>query len=496
MTFETPAAARRSATQRVRTAVETSAGITRGRLARELNLPLGTVTTAAAALLRSGAIVERPMPGPADGTAKAGRPALHLLPAGPVRTVGAIVWSLGRLQAAIATYEGAILERTELAATDGRDPALLDPAVAFVMRAIVTDERSYAAPDRLVLGVPAPFQRGVGISMLRPPVPDPRSPEEANGPGTASRSGFDDAFDDDIDDDVKRGFHPRIDSTTTHDGDDASGLDLAPDTDFDSYLDPDADLDLDLNPDLDPRELLRRRREADHAAPGNYVPWLRTDPTAEISERLGIPVVIENDANLGAFGEARVGAARGHQSLVYLKLDERSVGAGLVLGGRLHRGAAGFAGEIAHVNLTENGPLCACGSRGCLVTRIKVLFGEMMLTAYDRPVSFAELLELAAAGEAGPVRVLRDVGRVLGRPLADLCTLLNPSMLVLDGSLGPAARHLRAGLAEQIDRYAGPPAAAALRIRAGELGADADIIGAVELARLAARAPHFTPARR
>jgi predicted NBD/HSP70 family sugar kinase len=93
------------------------------------------------------------------------------------------------------------------------------------------------------------------------------------------------------------------------------------------------------------------------------------------------------------------------------------------------------------------------------------------------------VLGLADADEPAPVRVLREVGRTLGRTLADLCTFLNPGALILDGALGGAGRHVLVGLAEQIERYCAPAVAASLTLVPGELGADADIRGAIRLAR-------------
>jgi predicted NBD/HSP70 family sugar kinase len=79
--------------------------------------------------------------------------------------------------------------------------------------------------------------------------------------------------------------------------------------------------------------------------------------------------------------------------------------------------------------------------------------------------------------------VLREVGRILGRPLADLCTFLNPGMVILDGTLGGAGRHVLSGLTEQIERYCAPAVAASLTVASGTLGVDADVLGAVRLAR-------------
>jgi predicted NBD/HSP70 family sugar kinase len=408
------------ASERVRALVEAGDGTTRAALAAELGLPLGTVTAAVSALLRAELLRERVQQAPADSArpARAGRPPTLLVSAGPPRTVGAVIWTHGRLQTAVATYGGTILARGEIEiAGDTSSPDVLEPAWMFLR---AHGERPL---DRVVLGVPAPFQRGVGLPPGRPPVPGTETAASVvPAPAAAVVSA-------------------------------ASAVS--------SPTGPTA---------------------------GGFVPWLRSDPAAELARRAGVPVVIENDANLGALGEAHAGAGRGHRCQVYLKLGERSVGAGLVLDGALHRGVSGFAGEIAHVHADDDGPLCGCGARGCLAARARGPLLELMECAYDRPLTFAEVLRLADADEPAPVRVLREVGRILGRPLADLCTFLNPGALVLDGALGGAGRHVLAGLAEQIERFCAPAVAASLAVVAGELGADADIRGAVRLARAEALA--------
>jgi predicted NBD/HSP70 family sugar kinase len=217
--------------------------------------------------------------------------------------------------------------------------------------------------------------------------------------------------------------------------------------------------------------------------PGAFATSLREDPARELGRRLGIPTRAENDANLGALGEAAFGAGRGLDSFVYVKLAPHGLGCGLILAGRLFRGATGFAGELGHVQLREDGPLCACGGRGCLVGMLGPSLIDLVQPAYERSLGFADLLELAAADEVGPARMLEDLGRAIGRPLADLCTVLNPAAIVLDGSLGPAGRHVIAGMRHLIDRHSPPVTAEAARVIPGVLGDRAEALGAVALAR-------------
>jgi predicted NBD/HSP70 family sugar kinase len=201
------------------------------------------------------------------------------------------------------------------------------------------------------------------------------------------------------------------------------------------------------------------------------------------------------DANLGALGEYVFGAGRGKPHQIYLKLGRHSFGTGLIFGGRLHRGTTGFAGELAHVQVRNDGPMCTCGGRGCLIQTVSTEMIDLAQPAYEQPLTLATMLSLAEAGDIGLQRLLGDLGRSIGRPLADACTLLNPDLFVLDGSIGPAGHHIFSGITETIDRYATPATSAAARVVMGVLETNAEVLGAVVLVRqewessLAAPAP-------
>lgn len=206
------------------------------------------------------------------------------------------------------------------------------------------------------------------------------------------------------------------------------------------------------------------------------------DLAGEVARRIQVATVVENDANLGALAEATFGAGRGTSSFLYLRLA-RGVGAGLVVGGKLHRGATGFAGELGHVQVRDDGPLCACGGRGCLHGILGDALVRAVQPAYDKPLTFPDVLNLAASGDSGPRRVLEDLGRTIGRPLADFATLFNPGAIIVDSAFAPAAEYLVAGIREALDRYAAPVAARAVSVLGGALGDDAELIGAAALAR-------------
>jgi predicted NBD/HSP70 family sugar kinase len=217
--------------------------------------------------------------------------------------------------------------------------------------------------------------------------------------------------------------------------------------------------------------------------PGNVLPkWVGRLPAHELQRHVGFPFAIDNDANLGALAEIAFGAARGHSDVIYVKAST-GIGAGLVLGGRIYRGSTGRAGEIGHVPVDPAGPLCRCGNRGCLETVVSVTqVLAMMQPPHARTMTTARLAELVAKGDAGARRVLSDAGRTLGRVLADMVNNLNPEIVVLGGELSLTGTPLLIGVRESIERYAQPGIARDLRVELGELGGDAQLLGAAALA--------------
>jgi predicted NBD/HSP70 family sugar kinase/biotin operon repressor len=217
--------------------------------------------------------------------------------------------------------------------------------------------------------------------------------------------------------------------------------------------------------------------------------WAKLDPAKELTKRLGIPATVGNDANLGALAELSLGAGRGMRDLVYLKLAS-GIGAGLVLGGRLHRGATGIAGEIGHVQVKQDGAVCRCGNRGCLetVASARALL-ESLKPAYGDDLTVRTMLELATDGNHSAQRVIKDAGRAIGRAVADLCNSLNPEAIVVGGVLGAPGTPLLEGIRESVDRYAQPGTADAVTVVGGELGERAEVLGALALALQGAASP-------
>ncbi|MGW7412165.1 ROK family transcriptional regulator [Streptomyces sp. NPDC054863] len=209
--------------------------------------------------------------------------------------------------------------------------------------------------------------------------------------------------------------------------------------------------------------------------------WQGINPSEELSGRLGVPVYVDNDANLGALGELVWGAGRGVRDLAYIKVAS-GVGAGLVIDGRVYRGPGGTAGEIGHITLDESGPVCRCGNRGCLETFTAARYVlPLLMPGHGPDLTMERVVQLAREGDPGCRRVIADVGRHIGSGVANLCNLLNPSRVVLGGDLAESGELVLGPIRDSVSRYAIPSAARHLSVLPGALGGRAEVLGALAL---------------
>ncbi|MFC5185059.1 ROK family transcriptional regulator [Actinomadura harenae] len=223
--------------------------------------------------------------------------------------------------------------------------------------------------------------------------------------------------------------------------------------------------------------------EGDHPRVRGILPdWIGIRPAESLRALLpGTAIVMENDANLGALGELEQGAGRGGTDLVYIKLAP-GLGAALILGRRrLHRGAAGLAGEIGHVQINPMGHPCACGARGCLAT-------EIPLDPWHEPPASAEPFP---AGDPAADRVLHRLGALLGEQLGALANLLDPGRVIVSTDTTPPPPVLLDGIRDGIRRTA-LPVVSDLPVVASPLGIRAELIGGIALARSGDATPSRT----
>jgi len=215
--------------------------------------------------------------------------------------------------------------------------------------------------------------------------------------------------------------------------------------------------------------------------------WVGLSIASEMQERLGVPAQIENDANLGALAEMTWGAGKDCSNFAYIKAAT-GIGAGIVIDGRLLRGATGTAGEIGHTTLDERGPICYCGNRGCLETiasgpAIVQLVGPMA----GETLTLARVVDLASAGDLRCRRAVADAGREIGVAVAGLCNLINPERVIVGGLLSRAGEVVLVPMRESIRRHAVQAAAATVDVRTAVFVERAELLGAVALALLSTR---------
>lgn len=218
--------------------------------------------------------------------------------------------------------------------------------------------------------------------------------------------------------------------------------------------------------------------------------WGREHRLGEIAEGLGVPALFENDANLGALAERWWGAARGVDDFTYLHVAT-GVGSGHVVAGRLYRGAAGVAGEAGHLSIDPHGPLCNCGNRGCLwmyvgtpnlLARVQALAaehpGSMLAGA---PPTLAALEAAARADDPLAARVIREAGEHLGAAIVNIVNLLNPTRVIVGGTLARLGERLTAPIREAVTARIFESAATLTGLHATELGEHNIALGASTL---------------
>ncbi|MHB1684073.1 MAG: ROK family protein [Bacilli bacterium] len=219
--------------------------------------------------------------------------------------------------------------------------------------------------------------------------------------------------------------------------------------------------------------------------------WKDVRVREPLTQSLGLPVYMENDANAAALGEAFAGAGKGSDSAFCITLGT-GVGGGVILDGKVLRGASHMAGEIGHIVMFPGGAPCNCGHRGCLETvssatgvvrlaRERIMRGEMTELQSEN-LTAAEVFAAAVRGDALAQAVVAEAAEVLGRGLAIGANIINPEVIVVGGGMARAGETLFQPLREAFARYALGRVADAVRIVPALLGNDAGVVGASKLA--------------
>lgn len=237
-------------------------------------------------------------------------------------------------------------------------------------------------------------------------------------------------------------------------------------------------------------------------APPRMAGWGGVDVTGILRAALGTPVLLNNDANLGALAESRYGAAIGASDFTYVKVGT-GIGCGLVIDGKIYRGSSGVAGEFGHTTVVSDGPLCACGNRGCLEavagapqivrSALSAGYGQGEATArattggkdsphtQDFEVDVAEVIQAALRGDQACQAAVARAAELIGVALAGLVNLVNPSVILLDGSVARAGELVLGPIREAIRERSLVAASQAVRVQASALGDSAIALGAATM---------------
>lgn len=209
--------------------------------------------------------------------------------------------------------------------------------------------------------------------------------------------------------------------------------------------------------------------------------WDGFDVVRYVQRSLPVPVLVDNDVNIMALGE-RTAYWPEHDNFLFIKVAT-GIGAGIISSGELQRGANGTAGDLGHVRVPRGDDvLCRCGNYGCLEALASGPAVARELASLGLPAEKgSDVLRLVGEGNLQAIQALRQAGRDVGDVLATVVNLLNPSVIVIGGSLGQAGEHLMAGVREVVYRRSLPLATSHLRIALSMAGDQAAILGASQM---------------
>lgn len=215
--------------------------------------------------------------------------------------------------------------------------------------------------------------------------------------------------------------------------------------------------------------------------------WAGFRPAKALTERLGLEVLAENDANLAVLAEQHRGAGVGAEHVVHLVISD-GVGAGIMMSGQLFRGAGGTAGEIGHIALDPRGQVCRCGNRGCLETFVGASYLLDMLPQNadvargPGPARIPDMVAAALEGDPGSRRIIAEAGTALGQGTAIVANLFNPDRVVVGGDLAEAGDLLLEPMRRSMELGSLGSALERLELLPSVLGRDASLYGALRMA--------------
>ncbi|MEX0914217.1 MAG: ROK family protein, partial [Demequina sp.] len=211
-----------------------------------------------------------------------------------------------------------------------------------------------------------------------------------------------------------------------------------------------------------------------------HLKWRDEPVRTLVQELLGVPTVVDNDAQMAMVAESVFGAGRGHTDMVYLNGSASGMGGGVLVGGVPLRGAQGYAGELGHTLVTSDGEPCHCGRRGCLETEVSA---QRLLRAvgldHRHPSDFLDHLPASSTALESELDRQADV---LGHGIANLISVFNPHVVVLGGYLSTLYTSRSTRVLEAVAADAFAPLADHVTIERAQLGENLLLVGAAERA--------------
>lgn len=214
--------------------------------------------------------------------------------------------------------------------------------------------------------------------------------------------------------------------------------------------------------------------------------------TTEFEKTLKLPVVIQNDVNGSSMAEFTHGMAKGKQNVLILLMD-LGVGLGIIMDGKLRKGACGFSGELGHIPFVENGALCYCGKHGCLETitsgnalsemaKEGIMAGKnSMLNKLSKEelqrIEPAVIIEAANKGDQYAIQLLSNIGTYMGKGIAMLIQLFNPELIILSGKIAEAKQYITLPMQQAINTYCMTQIRERTTILSSELGENSRLLG-------------------
>ncbi|QSO46411.1 ROK family protein [Alicyclobacillus mengziensis] len=218
--------------------------------------------------------------------------------------------------------------------------------------------------------------------------------------------------------------------------------------------------------------------------PPNLPGWDHVNLVDELQQRLGLHVVIDNDANAATLAEATLGAGRGYHNLVYITVST-GIGGGVMLDGKVRQGEFGCAAEIGHHIVDINGPLCHCGNRGCLETFASgTAIERTALERMGEPLNASRVALLAREKNVIAQQILDDVYRYLGAGLVNVINLFDPAVIIIGGGVAQIGRPMFEALQQVVNNnHFRSSVGENVQVVPAQLGTKAGVIGAALLPR-------------